>query len=115
MTCQNLGVIEEGVEHDRNSALIRRSNQFRSAYYVALKSTLMMETLGAALERHISSSATLGIKCGRPHLMPEIRTSWFDERGGETERCLNTPKLPRLSSTLPGGLPSAGQALVWRR
>ena len=55
MTCQNLRVIEEGVEHDRNSALMRRSDHFRSIYYVALERTFTAETLGAALERHISS------------------------------------------------------------
>jgi hypothetical protein len=39
--------------------------------------------------RHINSSATLHIKCGRPHLMREIHKSRFDERNVKTESWLN--------------------------
>ncbi|KQX02987.1 hypothetical protein ASD01_17010 [Ensifer sp. Root423] len=59
MPCPNLGVIEEGVEHDRNSGFMRSSDHYRSVCYVAIESAFAAETLGAALERHISSGATL--------------------------------------------------------
>ncbi|AYG66083.1 hypothetical protein [Rhizobium sp. CCGE531] len=66
MTYQNLRVIEERVEHDRNSGLMRRFDHYRSAnYYVARESAFTAETLGAALERHIRCEQLAQFDCRR--------------------------------------------------
>ena len=51
-----------------------RPDDFRSLCYVAVKSGHPALAAARGAERHISTGATLRIKCGAPHLMREIRS-----------------------------------------
>jgi hypothetical protein len=53
----------------------RKSDYYRSFYYVAPGSGFPLRHTDRGAGRHINSSATLRIKCGRPHLMREFCTS----------------------------------------
>jgi len=46
-----------------------RPDDFRSLCYVAVKSGHPALAAARGAERHISTGATLRIKCGAPHLM----------------------------------------------
>ena len=74
-----------------------RPDDFRSLCYVAVKSGHPALAAARGAERHISTGATLRIKCGAPHLMREIRTSGLmsgdGKRGGAH---VSTRAHPRL-------------------
>jgi len=72
-----------------------RPDDFRSLCYVAVKSGHPALAAARGAERHISTGATLRIKCGAPHLMREIRTSGL--MSGDGRR--GTATAPVLDST----------------
>jgi hypothetical protein len=56
-------------------------SDYRSVYYVAFENFFTVQEATAGAERHINGGATLRTKCGRPHLMREIRMLRSTRRG----------------------------------
>ena len=72
----------------------------QSISYVAFKIFFAALDVAVGTGGHINADATFRTKCGRPHLVREIRT--LGSMSGDGKRGVAAwPKLPRPSSTLP--------------